>query len=80
MSSEPFDLPVGAVRPAEKILKEIETAGSMILAVKNGAKAHGFVIGLRCAGAITEEQADVILSRFDHATESRLRELTLYTK
>lgn len=52
----------------------------MILAVKNGAKAHGFVIGLRCAGAITEEQADVILSRFEHATESRLRELTLYTK
>ncbi|WLG93851.1 hypothetical protein [Pseudomonas sp. FP198] len=80
MFSEPFDLPVGAIRPAEKILKDIETAGSMILAVKNGARAHGFVIGLTCAGAITEEQADVILSRFDHATESRLRELALYAK
>jgi hypothetical protein len=80
MSSEPFDLPVGAVRPAEKILKDIETAGSMILAVKNGAKAHGFVIGLKCAGAITEQQAEVTLHRYDHATESRLRELALYGK
>ncbi|WP_339488838.1 hypothetical protein [Pseudomonas rhizophila] len=80
MSSDPFDLPVGAMRPAKKLLKDIETAGSMILAVKSGAKAHGFVMGLTCAGVITEEQAGVILSRFDHATETRLRELVLYAK
>jgi len=80
MSSDPFDLPVGAMRSAEKLLKDIETAGSMILAVKSGAKAHGFVMGLTCAGVITEEQAGVILSRFDHATETRLRELVLYAK
>ncbi|MFW9267994.1 hypothetical protein [Pseudomonas sp. NR3] len=80
MSNEPFNLPAGAMRAAEKILKDIETAGSMILAVKSGAKAHGFVIGLTCAGAITGDQADLILDRFDHATERRLRDLALNAK
>jgi hypothetical protein len=80
MSNEPFNLPAGAMRAAEKILKDIETAGSMIVAVKSGAKAHGFVIGLTCAGAITEDQADLILDRFDHATERTLRDLAVNAK
>lgn len=77
MTSFSFDLAVAALRPAEKILSEIATAGSMILAVKCGAKAHGFVIGLTCAGAITEEQSEALLLQFDRATERRLRELSM---
>jgi tetrahydromethanopterin S-methyltransferase subunit B len=77
MTSDSFDLPVAALRPAEKILKEIETAGSMILAVKYGAKAHGFVIGLTCVGSITEEQGEVLILQFDRATERKLRELSI---
>lgn len=77
MNSENFDVPAAALRPAEKILSEIEHAGSMILAVKYGAKAHGFVIGLTCAGVITEAQADLLLLQFDRATESKLRELSM---
>ncbi|WLH49797.1 hypothetical protein [Pseudomonas tolaasii] len=79
MTSNSFDLPVLAQRPAEKILSEIETAGSMILAVKYGAKAHGFVIGLTCAGIISEDQADNLQSRFDWATERKLKELSLFS-
>ncbi|NWB40875.1 hypothetical protein HX815_11195 [Pseudomonas sp. E6002] len=77
MTSESFDLPVAALRPAEKILRDIETAGSLILAVKYGAKAHGFVIGLTCAGVITGEQGEVLLLQFDRATERKLRELSM---
>lgn len=77
MTSESFDLPVAALRPAEKIIRDIETAGSMILAVKYGAKAHGFVIGLTCAGVINEEQSEALLLQFDRATEKKLRELSM---
>lgn len=77
MTSESFDLPVAALRPAEKILRDIETAGSLILAVKYGAKAHGFVIGLTCTGIITGEQGEVLLLQFDRATERKLRELSM---
>ncbi|ARB26191.1 hypothetical protein HX787_10790 [Pseudomonas tolaasii] len=78
MTSDSFDLPVAALGAAEKILREIETAGSMILAVKYGAKAHGFVIGLTCAGMITEDQADTAQTKFDWATERKLKELSLF--
>lgn len=77
MTNEGFDLPVAAMRSANRILRDIESAGSMIVAVKNGAKAHGFVIGLTCAGVVTEEQAEVVLGRFDEATEKRLKELAV---
>lgn len=79
MTSDSFDLPVAAQRTAEKILREIENAGSMILAVKYGAKAHGFVIGLTCAGVISEDQADTHQARFDWATERKLKELSLFS-
>lgn len=50
----------------------------MILAVKYGAKAHGFVIRLTCAGMITEDQADTVQTKFDWATERKLKELSLF--
>ncbi|MBK5407414.1 hypothetical protein JFU58_02520 [Pseudomonas sp. TH34] len=77
MNSFSFDLPVAALRHAEKILSEIANAGSMIVAVKCGAKANGFVIGLTCTGAITEEQSEALLLQFDRATERKLRELSM---
>lgn len=71
------DLPVEASRQAEKIMAEIQKAGSMIMAVKAGARANGFVLGLLCSGTITEDVAQQLQSHFDVATERQLRQLTL---
>lgn len=71
------DLPEAIRQQAEKVLTEIESAGSMILAVKRGAQAHGFVQGLVCAGGITPEQENVLSDYFDKATEKRLKNLAL---
>lgn len=47
------DLPEPIKRQAEKIFREIELAGSMILAVKNGAKAEGFILGILCCEGLS---------------------------
>ncbi|RJX74951.1 hypothetical protein [Pseudomonas sp. LS-2] len=70
------DLPDVVRQQANKILHEIETSGSMIAAVKNSARANGFVLGLQCANlpaAHCEDLADL----FDSATEKTLRALAL---
>jgi hypothetical protein len=69
-------LPAEIEHHAEKILRDIEESGSMIAVVKNGAKAEGFVLGVRCGGGLSAEDCEALSVHFDHATEKRLRSLT----
>ncbi|AZF05733.1 hypothetical protein [Pseudomonas sp. R5-89-07] len=71
------DLPGPIKRQAYRILREIELAGSMILAVKGGAKAQGFVLGIDCCDGLTSERCEELASHFDSVVEQRLRSLTL---
>jgi hypothetical protein len=71
------DLPGPIKRQADRILREIELAGSMILAVKGGAKAQGFVLGITCCEGLTPERCEQLASHFDSVVERRLRSLTL---
>ncbi|WPO00648.1 hypothetical protein [Pseudomonas sp. MUP55] len=71
------DLPGPIKRQADRILREIELAGSMILAVKGGAKAQGFVLGIDCCDGLTSERCEELASHFDSVVEQRLRSLTL---
>ncbi|KFF42161.1 hypothetical protein JH25_27705 [Pseudomonas sp. BRG-100] len=73
------NLPTEVARQADKIIAEIQKSGSIILAVKAGARAHGFVLGLSCAACITDDQANRLLAAFDDSTEAKLRELSLWT-
>ncbi|XVJ50111.1 hypothetical protein ACDZ94_26885 (plasmid) [Pseudomonas sp. UBT] len=71
------DLPDAIRRQAEKILHDIENAGSMIFAVKNGAKANGFVLGIMCSGGLPTERCEALSAHFDDVTEKKLRSLAL---
>lgn len=71
------DLPEIIRRQADKIILEIERAGSMILAVKSGARANGFVLGLICAGGLTADQGEAPYEYVDQTTEKRLKILAL---
>ena len=62
-------------REAEKLLAQIGRADSMIVAVKAGARAEGFVLGLESARALTEATIDRLYVIFDSATEQRLKAL-----
>lgn len=62
-------------REAEKLLAQIARADSMIVAVKAGARAEGFVLGLESARALTEEAIDRLYVIFDSATEDKLKSL-----
>ncbi|WP_426108750.1 hypothetical protein [Pseudomonas sp. TWR1-1-4] len=77
MNDDTNDLPEVVRRQVKKIMSDIECAGSMILAVKSGARANGFVLGLVCAGGITADQGEALYEYFDLATEKRLKALTL---
>lgn len=71
------DLPEVIRRQADKILHEINSSGSMIAAVKTGAKANGFVLGVKCAEGLTAERCDLLAEQFDKLVESKLRLLAL---
>lgn len=77
MNDTTNDLPEIVRRQVKKVISDIECAGSMILAVKSGARANGFVLGLVCAGGITADQGEALYEFFDQATEKRLKVLTL---
>lgn len=62
-------------READKLLAQIARADSMIVAVKAGARAEGFVLGLESARALTEATIDQLYVIFDSATEQRLKVL-----
>lgn len=77
MSEATNDLPEAIKRQVERILHEVEVAGSTILAVKSGAKAQGFILGITCCEGLTPERCELLSSHFDSAVEQRLRALTL---
>jgi len=62
-------------READKLLAQIARADSMIIAVKAGARAEGFVLGLETAGTLNESTIDKLYVIFDVATEDRLKSL-----
>ncbi|RON42353.1 hypothetical protein [Pseudomonas brassicacearum] len=77
MSDHTDDLPEAIRRRAERIIFDIEHAGSMIIAVKNGAKAEGFILGISCWSGLTQDRCDLLLAHFEDVLEKRLRTLTL---
>ena len=77
MSDHTVDLPEAIRRRAERIIHDIEQAGSMIIAVKNGAKAEGFILGISCCSGLTQDRCDLLLIHFEDVLEKSLRSLTL---
>jgi len=73
------EMPEAIRHQARRILHDIENAGSMIAAVKNGAKANGFVLGVMCSRGLSDEQCDLLAEHFDKVTEMTLRRLALGT-
>lgn len=73
------EMPTGVKRQADKIMTEIQKAGSMIMAVKAGARADGFVMGLLCSGSITDDTVQWLQAQFDAATEQKLKELSVWS-
>jgi hypothetical protein len=71
------DLPEAIRLQAERILRDIDNAGSMIVAVKSGARANGFVLGIMCSGGLPSERCEMLSAHFDEVTEKRLRVLAL---
>jgi len=71
------DLPEPMKGQAEMIIREIERAGSMILAVKSGAKAQGFILGIKCCEGLPRDRCELLSEHFDSTVEQRMRLLTL---
>ncbi|WP_426619454.1 hypothetical protein ACP3TY_05800 [Pseudomonas rustica] len=71
------DLPELIRRRAERIVFDIEHAGSMIAAVQNGAKAEGFILGISCWSGLTPDRCDLLTMHFEDVLEKRLRTLIL---
>ncbi|MDB5995288.1 MAG: hypothetical protein JWP42_2424 [Pseudomonas sp.] len=69
-------LPEAANHEAAKLLVQIERAGSMIVAVKAGARADGFVLGLETAGVLRDGDGERLHSFFDAVLEERLKTLS----
>jgi hypothetical protein len=77
MTDATHDLPEPIKRQAERILHEVERAGSMILVVKSGAKAQGFILGIACCDCLPQERCELLSDHFDNVVEQRLKALTL---
>ncbi|RON86878.1 hypothetical protein BK668_18420 [Pseudomonas fluorescens] len=77
MKSVMDNLPDEIKHQAEKILSDIERAGSIIIVVKKGAQANGFVMGIACCSGLSPELCDELSLHFDQATEKKLKSLTL---
>lgn len=62
-------------READRLLAQIAAADSMILAVKAGARADGFVLGMETVGALRAGDAENLYMMFEAALEKRLKSL-----
>jgi hypothetical protein len=62
-------------READRLLAQIRRAESMIVAVKAGARAGGFVLGLETAGALRIGDAENLYLVFESALVQRLKTL-----
>ena len=63
------------LREADRLLAQIGRADSMIVAVKAGARAEGFVLGLETSGALRAGDAERLYIIFEAALEQRLKSL-----
>jgi hypothetical protein len=62
-------------READRLLAQIVRADSMIIAVKAGARADGFVLGLDTGGALRAGDAERLYIIFEAALVERLTSL-----
>ena len=62
-------------READRLFAQIGRADSMIVAVKAGARAEGFVLGMETAGALRAGDAERLYIIFEAALEERLKSL-----
>ncbi|MFJ7797263.1 hypothetical protein [Pseudomonas sp. NPDC096950] len=62
-------------READRLLAQIGRADSMIVAVKAGARAEGFVLGMETAGGLRDGDAERLYIIFESAVEERLKSL-----
>ena len=62
-------------REAERLLAQIGRADSMIVAVKAGARAEGFVLGMDAVGGLRMGDAERLYIIFETALEERLKSL-----
>lgn len=63
-------------READRLLAQIVRADSMIIAVKAGARADGFVLGLETGGVLRAGDAESLYTIFEAALEERLKMLS----
>jgi hypothetical protein len=63
-------------READRLLAQIVRADSMIIAVKAGARADGFVLGLETGGALRTGDAERLYIIFEAALVERLKSLS----
>lgn len=63
-------------READRLLAQIVRADSMIIAVKAGARADGYVLGLETGGALRAGDAERLYIIFEAALVERLKALT----
>lgn len=63
-------------READRLLAQIVRADSMIIAVKAGARADGFVLGLETGGALRVGDAERLYIIFEAALVERLKALS----
>ncbi|MFJ2710590.1 hypothetical protein ACIOZM_06830 [Pseudomonas sp. NPDC087346] len=62
-------------READRLLAQIVRADSMIIAVKAGARADGFVLGLETGGALRAGDDERLYVIFESALMERLKSL-----
>lgn len=62
-------------READRLLAQIVRADSMVIAVKAGARADGFVLGLETGGALRAGDAEKLYIIFEAALVERLKTL-----
>lgn len=63
-------------RKADRLLAKIVRADSMIIAVKAGARADGFVLGLETGGALRAGDSERLYMIFEAALVERLKTLS----
>lgn len=63
-------------REAERLLAQIGRADSLIVAVKAGARAEGFVLGMETVGALRSGDAERLYITFEAAVDAQLKLLT----
>ena len=62
-------------RKALLLLAQISRADSLVVAVKAGARAEGFVLGMETVGALRPGDAERLYIFFETALEERLKTL-----